>query len=118
MKAKDKGKGTQKIRHSDLTLNRRLISCKVVDHKGHHGLNYVGVSASEVLRHLCNYDDDDGSEYDEDVDEEDQFVVGDGVLPNEDEEEEEDMGFCDVGFVIEQLDGEDGWCLVGELGDD
>ena len=39
---------------------------------------------------------------------------GDDQNQNGDEESEK-MSFCDVGFVVDQVEGDDDWCLVGEM---
>ncbi|KAF5199793.1 Histone-lysine n-methyltransferase trithorax-like protein [Thalictrum thalictroides] len=131
-KSKDKGKGSYKIRSTDVSTNHRLISWRVVDNKGNRGLNYVGLSSNEVLEDHHGYDvnihhihdDIDGS-----------FGLGDGLVmgschlvddliinvSNDMDHDvaiiDDDMGFCNVGFVVEQVDGDgdEGWCLVEEM---
>ncbi|KAL5717842.1 hypothetical protein ACHQM5_010804 [Ranunculus cassubicifolius] len=165
-RGKDKGKGGQKVKAFDVGMNHRLVSWRVVDDKGYHGMNYVGVSASDVLGHLSNYyhdyedEDHEGVDVDEHDcyhDSDDSFGVSDELkigscsvavavveereeivdggkeidideAVNDDDDDDmgmydfvdDDMGFCDVGFVIQQIDGDsdEGWCLVGELGED
>ncbi|KAF9623129.1 hypothetical protein IFM89_037645 [Coptis chinensis] len=139
-KSKDKGKGTYKIRSSDVAVNQKLVSWRAVDSKRHQGLNYVGVSANEFLGRLSNYYHDDDDDYDDEgevdvVDESfgldaneflgqvvevvEEAIGIDGPNEVDDDEDSDGMSFCDVGFVVEQLDGDgDGdedWCLVGEL---
>lgn len=139
-KAKDKTKGNQKKRSNDVVSDHRLLTWRVVD--GRTGLNFSGVSATGILDQLSNCHVDD-IEYDDEVGDDDDYY--DGTTPNgasnedrtvviqpietrvkinndnhDDEngdEEDERMSFCDVGFVLEQVEGEedDGWCLVGEM---
>ncbi|XP_010248805.1 PREDICTED: uncharacterized protein LOC104591601 [Nelumbo nucifera] len=125
-KSKDKAKGTQKLRSSDVVTNHRLVAWRVVD-KG-QGLNYAGLSATAILSHLssCNdlWDDEDEEYYADDA-YNDSHGLGDSdpveaVESGEtdevvDDDDDDCMSFCDVGFVLEQIDGDEGWCLVAEM---
>ncbi|KAK9272908.1 hypothetical protein L1049_003287 [Liquidambar formosana] len=142
-KSKDKAKGTQKLRSCDVVANYKLITWRVVD--GRPGLNFDGVSATGILDYMGCHDYLDNDDVDEDDEEEVDNCVGDLYkgsygfaddgpivesncydekkeieLPGvdeikDDEEDDGDMGFCEVGFVCEQVDGDEGWCLVGEM---
>ncbi|KAK9272323.1 hypothetical protein L1049_002694 [Liquidambar formosana] len=34
---------------------------------------------------------------------------------DDDDDDDDNMSFCEVGFVCDQVDGDEGWCLVGEM---
>ncbi|KAL5581284.1 hypothetical protein UlMin_013726 [Ulmus minor] len=136
-KAKDKTKGTQKLKSSDVVSNYRLLTWRVVD--GRPGLNYSGISATKILDQLSRSHLDDEEEYEDD----EEIEIGDdgqngaaNVDPivdfqsnqsrveinnsgDDDEKgngDEVEMSFCNVGFVLEQVEEEDdGWCLVEEM---
>ncbi|CAN1749135.1 hypothetical protein LINPERHAP1_LOCUS3602 [Linum perenne] len=102
-KSRDKAKGTQKSRSNDVVSNHRLVTWRVAD--GGHVSKCDGFSATGMLDRLevvdRDFDDDfDGDEGCGEVD----YGVGDEI--------EEHMSFCDVGFVVEQVED---WCLVEEL---
>ncbi|KAF5746921.1 hypothetical protein HS088_TW06G01097 [Tripterygium wilfordii] len=110
-KSKEKTKGTQKVKSSDVVSNYRLKSWRAVN--GRPGFNISGSSATRILDHLDSSDhymDDEGHE--------------DGFMAEEEEIDEsaridydDDLGFGDVGVVLEQVEGDDdgGWCVVGEM---
>ncbi|KAL3526134.1 hypothetical protein ACH5RR_014506 [Cinchona calisaya] len=125
-KAKDKTKGTQKLKSCDVVTNYRLVTWRVVDARP--GFNFSGFSATGVLDHLandyCNSDDgdteiDDVCDYNE--------VGAYGLAPPNNnnhpgieekvDHDDEKMSFCDVGFAWEQVEGDDdqGRCLVEEI---
>lgn len=101
------------------------------------GLNFSGFSATGILDHLYNDhindndDDDDDEEVYSDINEYDHVYYGYGSSNNgdnkaeieikEDDDEKGDgndddkMSFCDVGFVLDQAEGDEGWCLVEEM---
>ncbi|PON95256.1 histone-lysine N-methyltransferase trithorax-like protein [Trema orientale] len=137
-KAKDKTKGTQKLKSNDVVSNHRLLTWRVVD--GRTGSNFSGFSATRMLDQLSNCyadDNDNDNDEEEEVGDVDDRVYGYDDGPNgasnddptvliqpietrveinhddDDDEKEERMSFCDVGFVLDQVD--DGWCLVGEM---
>ncbi|XP_060672514.1 uncharacterized protein LOC107415210 [Ziziphus jujuba] len=134
-KAKDKTKGTQKLRSCDVVSNHRLVTWRVVE--GRQGLNFSGYSASGILDQL--EDDDDG---DRDVDEHDgscaggdfdhvvmgfQPIKAEIVIHNSDHDDDENgnhggddvdddaISYCNVGFVMDEAEGDEDWCLVGEM---
>ncbi|ONK57588.1 uncharacterized protein A4U43_C09F2030 [Asparagus officinalis] len=120
-KSRHKAKGTYKLKCSDVALNHRLVSWRVVDDRDEISAKCSGASASAsgmldaLLMGSCSgerYDDDD--DYDDhgesmDIDEENIDIDDE-----DEEEEEEDMEFCEVGFVWEYED-EEGWCVVDEM---
>ncbi|KAF6165391.1 hypothetical protein GIB67_018835 [Kingdonia uniflora] len=98
-KSKDKAKGAQKL--------------KVWDGR----TNYGGVSATTILRHMSrDYHD---YNYEEEEEEEIEYRGPRGIEKIEEDDvvvDEDCTSFCEVGFVVDQVDGDDeGWCLVGEL---
>ncbi|XP_015870976.1 uncharacterized protein LOC107408124 [Ziziphus jujuba] len=134
-KAKDKTKGTQKLRSCDVVSNPRLLTWRVVE--GRHGLNISGYFALGILDQL--EDDDDG---DRDVDEYDgscgdgdfdrvvvgfepnkaEIVINDGDDDDDengnhggDDVDDDAISYCNVGFVMDQAEGDEDWCLVGEV---
>ncbi|KAL4653239.1 hypothetical protein ACB092_01G288000 [Castanea dentata] len=132
-KSKNKIKGTHKLKSHDVVSNSRLISWRVMDRKP--GLNFSGFSATGILDHLyndhINDNDDDDEEVYSDSNENDRVYYGYGSSNNgdnkaeieikEDDDEKGDgndddkMSFCDVGFVLDQAEGDEGWCLVEEM---
>lgn len=121
-KSRDKAKGTYKLKSCDVALNHRLVSWRVVDDKGAHWSKYSGISATGILDNLSEEVSwGDSSDY---HDQEIGDIVGcsdakedeENKSINDDDEEEEDgnMGFSEVGFVCEYIDGDD-WCLVDEI---
>ncbi|KAK6128293.1 hypothetical protein DH2020_037962 [Rehmannia glutinosa] len=121
-KSKDKVKGAQKMRSSsDVASNYRLITWRVVAPT--QGLKVSGFSAAGVLDYLDRYDYMDGCDYrDEyDVDEEECYTYDDDddkisshVVLGINEVDDE-MSFCEVGFVWQAVDGDESWCLVEEM---
>ncbi|EXC31394.1 hypothetical protein L484_017676 [Morus notabilis] len=129
-KAKDKTKGNQKLKSRDVVSNYKLLTWRVVDSRP--GLNFSGVSATRIVDHMSSY-----HLHDHDLDGEEEEVgdyvkdptvgfnpIQSGVeISNADRDDDqvdhgdddEEMSFCDVGFVLEQVEGDDGWCLVGEM---
>ncbi|XAR51952.1 hypothetical protein NMG60_11006764 [Bertholletia excelsa] len=98
-KSRDKAKGTQKIRSSDALLSYRLVA---------------GFSATAILDHLGGeYDEEEGDCVDV-VHEESCYLANDG-LTVEDDDENDKMSFCDVALELDQVDEDEGWCLVGEI---
>ncbi|XP_010250884.2 PREDICTED: uncharacterized protein LOC104592990 [Nelumbo nucifera] len=119
-KSRVKAKGTQKLRSCDVVTDHRLVAWRVVDNRGWE-LKCAGVSATEILNHLSNdLWDDDGEveDYAGDVEEQQEIPMREIEEVNNGVEDDDDdcMSFCDVGFVLEQVeDGDEGWCLVGEI---
>ena len=132
-KSRDKAKGTYKLKSSDVVLNHRLVTWRVVADRNAHWSKYSGVSATGVLDALLTDsswsqgDDDDNHEeqeygiYEDCLDEhtteegiEDERSTNGPEEEEEEEEEDDDMGFCEVGFVWEYMD-EEGWCVVDEM---
>ncbi|CAK9180458.1 unnamed protein product [Ilex paraguariensis] len=130
-KSKDKAKGTQKWRSCDVVSNHRLLTWRVVDAKS--GLKFPGFSASGILDHLATTDYED-EEYDDIYDDDEAYegscgvarhglLVDSGAVECKDEDDDNNardddddkMSFCDVGIMLEQVDGDEGWCLVGDL---
>ncbi|CAI9758548.1 unnamed protein product [Fraxinus pennsylvanica] len=104
-KAKDKAKGAQKL---------RLITWRFVDAKP--GFKFSGSSASDILDQLAYPYMDDDCDIDDHVD----GVLDGSSDANHEEIDEYDnnddqMSFCEVGFVLEPLDGDESWCLVEEM---
>jgi hypothetical protein len=143
-KAKEKSKGTQKLRSSDVVTNYRLVTWRVVDSRP--GLKLSGFSASGILDQLASdyiaYDDQIEDDDEDDTYEEYNYSLADidwsadsepaiasriveivevdgsdGDHNAENEEDDDDtMSFCDVGVVLKQVEeGDDGWCLVEDL---
>ncbi|KAL2500136.1 EF-Hand 1 [Abeliophyllum distichum] len=125
-KAKDKAKGTQKLRSSSDVVSN-LITWRVVDTKP--GFKFSSSSATDILDQLTYpYIDDDCDMYDQ-VDDVLDGLCDAGISSNAVEIEEvneeieeiyesdndDQMSFCEVGFVWEPLDGDDSWYLVEEL---
>lgn len=130
-KAKEKTKGTKKVRSCDVVTNYRLVTWRVMDAKP--GLKISGCSATGILDHLANdyadfedsiendYDDDKYEEYDyesESAIEPKRVEIEelDGDYTAENEKEEDEMSFCEVGIVLKYVEeGDEGWCLVEDL---
>lgn len=136
--SRDKAKGAYKLKCSDVVLNHRLVSWRVAaaDRSAGAAVQLSGASASGVLDALLTDscwsqgDDDVRNEEDDHYGYEDGFVeeffaIGEDVDEEEEissihgneegeGEEEEDMGFYEVGFVWEYVDEED-WCVVSEM---
>lgn len=130
-KSKDKTKGNHKLINSrGLVSNYKMITWRVVD--GRPGLNFSGLSATEMLDHLAsdyvddNVDDDDDEAndvYDHNgrYDQRDhEHEIKEAVRRNDDDddnandEDQDVMGYYDVAF--DQVNEEDeGWCLLGEI---
>ncbi|OVA20510.1 hypothetical protein BVC80_1065g62 [Macleaya cordata] len=143
-KSKDKTKGTQKLKSIDVAMNHKLISWRVVD-KGqglnYRGISATAVLGQLSNDHWDDHVDDDDDHHDDghvdDVYDDDSPVLADelptvslhvakeegassGGIEEEEKDDDDDddddhMSFCDVGFVIDQVDGDEDWCLVGEL---
>ncbi|GAV88263.1 hypothetical protein CFOL_v3_31686 [Cephalotus follicularis] len=121
-KSRDKAKGTQKLKSRDMITNHKLINWRVVDWQP--GLNSSGLSVTETLNHLSSdYIDNDAS-YDVQARDDLNFRCLDleelerGVDNDKNEYDCNDfdnMGFCDVGFILDQVEGDQGWCLVTEM---
>ncbi|PIA30420.1 hypothetical protein AQUCO_05600104v1 [Aquilegia coerulea] len=107
-KSKAKAKGTQKINSSDVAKNHQLVTWRVVD-KGDN-LKYTGKSATGILFNMSNdqYMDDDEVEYDAD-----DVYNGSSALTRI-KEDNGNMDFYEVGFVLEAVEDED-WCIVEEF---
>ncbi|PIN17818.1 hypothetical protein CDL12_09522 [Handroanthus impetiginosus] len=119
-KSKDKVKGAHKIRSSsDVESNHRLITWRVVD--ASPGLKLSGFSASGVLDFLSNNDDIDCGYEDDYNDDDDDLEIEEAAgydVKNEgvkDEDEDDRMSFCEVGFIWQPVDGDESWCLVEEM---
>ncbi|XP_059644727.1 uncharacterized protein LOC132286412 [Cornus florida] len=94
---------------ADVYFGSGCYSDDVYDHEGscgfsdcdlfHHDL----ISGSEIASGAVEIREDNNSD--------------DAVEIREDNNSDDDdnMSFCDVGFVWEQVDGDEGWCLVGEM---
>lgn len=143
-KAKNKTKGTQKLKSCDVVTNYRLVTWRVVDSRP--GLNFSGFSATGILDHLDNNndyfsDDDDQIDdvcglpphpspihlypadwiFDAAIDDPSTSAAIEEV-DDFDGEDDDKMSFCEVGFAWEQVeegDDEDddnqSWCLVEEI---
>lgn len=125
-KSKDKTKGTQKLKGRDDVVS--LVTCRVVDARP--GLNFSGFSATGILDHLDSdysyyMDHDDYGIYydaaDEGCENEELVVDSDwspttGVeikeIDDGEDNEEEKMSFCEVGFVWENVEEDGDWCVV------
>lgn len=139
-KSKDKTKGAHKLRSCDVVSNHRLVAWRVVDTGP--GLNFSGFSASGILDHLSNgYLDDDYHDfhdsddqvddcvdngynhpwgfYDDDLNLEEEGKVvesaGADIVEDEEDDSDEIMSFCEVGLLWEEVDGDETWCLVGDM---
>ncbi|KAB2610119.1 hypothetical protein D8674_018151 [Pyrus ussuriensis x Pyrus communis] len=122
-KAKEKTKGNQKLKSSDVVSNHRLVTWRVVD--GQTGLNnQLGLSATEMLDHLSN-DYENDHDIGDDGHEINGYAIGYYDDGNDDRTVEnhvddvdhhgvyEEMGFFNVDYVVDhQIKEDDGWCLV------
>ncbi|GMJ08838.1 hypothetical protein HRI_004553000 [Hibiscus trionum] len=119
-KAKNKTKGSHKLRSSDMTTNSRLITWSVVHGRGRPGLKFLGFSATSVLNHLYNdigdcckdnddHDDDDGLEVNSRSLKEIKNNEGENTHENIDDDGE------NIEFVFNQDVEEEGWYMVGEI---
>ncbi|KAJ4977162.1 hypothetical protein NE237_002268 [Protea cynaroides] len=114
-KSKDKAKGSHKERYYDLLSS---ITWNRV------GLNYAGSLATTILDPLANRHDHWADNYDEEV----EYDLDDvynrshyleeidheaGNEAGEDNDDDDMMSFCEVGFTLELLDG--GWCAVRDI---
>jgi len=125
-KSKPKTKGAQKLKSCDVVVSPRLISWRVVD--GQPGLSFSGFSATDLLDHMSgDYTNDDevynsDFEYDgpmnfESPCDRDNEINNhkDGEKVNNSDNNDDNVSYCDVGFVLDQVEGEEGWCLVEEM---
>lgn len=151
-KAKDKTKGSYKLKSGDVAINYKLTTWRVVDR--HKNFNLSGFSASRILEDLSNqyvddYDHDledsihDSYEYDnnnETCDQTDDKLIFDSGIDNNDDDtnnnnrssycenddcdddkdncigdDDDDISFCDVGIIIDQIEGDEDWCMVEEM---
>lgn len=121
-KSKDKIKGTHKMKSRDVVV------------EGSQRLNFSGYSATGILDKMSGHCvDDDHDDHDSDVNEHD-GSYGDGnvvqdvsfdplkskiELINEDGDHGNDddyaMSFCNVGYVLDQVEGDEDWRIVGEM---
>ncbi|EXC31396.1 hypothetical protein L484_017678 [Morus notabilis] len=142
-KAKDKTKGNHKLKSSDVVSNHKLLAfhgvsaTRVLDQLSNYLANDDDHDDYEVSD--CDvYDNYDGPHLYDNYDgpygasddnlaldsqsvqttveiignsSDDQNQNGDDQNQNGDEE---GMSFCDVGFVVDLVEGDD-WCLVGEM---
>ncbi|KZV15160.1 hypothetical protein F511_30246 [Dorcoceras hygrometricum] len=112
-KSMDKVKGARKIRS---TL------------EGPQGLKFYGFSACGVLSYLDLVDREYDDDHTDQQQEEDVVLrassslaleieeIADGVdVVVSDDDDDGILGFCEVGLVCEQMDGDDSWCLIDEI---
>ncbi|KAK8923522.1 hypothetical protein KSP39_PZI019298 [Platanthera zijinensis] len=123
-KSRNKAKGAHKLRSCNVVLNHKLVSWRVVDEG--HWPEFAGASASNVLIQLSGMwwnDEVDPNDMVEELGDQFSKSVGFGAgsgdgAGEEDTKEEDDnddyMNFCEVGFAIEYVEGED-WCMVDEI---
>ncbi|KAH0450398.1 hypothetical protein IEQ34_021090 [Dendrobium chrysotoxum] len=126
-KSKDKAKGAHKLRSCNVKLNHKLVSWRVVN--GGQWPKFASASASDLLSQLsgCYWNEEDDDHEDEVQESGDQFHecvdfdgggCSDGKEDEEDMKEDEDMdddmGFCQVGFIMEYLERDD-WYMVYEI---
>ncbi|KAM5581844.1 hypothetical protein ABKV19_010871 [Rosa sericea] len=115
-KSKDKTKGNQKLKSSDVVANHRLVTWRVVD--GRSGFNFSGSSATGILDNLCSdyYDNSrDSDDEDDEIDDNESKVDFNDVdeKGSNGEESEEVMGFYNVDNMFDyQIEEDEGWCLV------
>ncbi|KAF3444516.1 hypothetical protein FNV43_RR14208 [Rhamnella rubrinervis] len=127
-KSKDKTKGTHKTKSSDVVV------------EGRQRLNFSGYSATGILDQLSGHCVDDDHDHDDDdsaVNEHDgsygdgnvvqnvssdpiksniETINEDGDHGNDDDDVDDDpMSFCNVGYALDQVEGDEDWCLVGEM---
>ncbi|KAK9925425.1 hypothetical protein M0R45_033749 [Rubus argutus] len=111
-RSKDKTKGNQKLKSSDVVANHRLVTWP--------GLKFSGSSASEILDHLSSdyydnsHDGDGDGDGDGDVEiDDDELRVDFSDVDEKGSNGEEVMGFCNVDYVFDyQIEEDEGWCLV------
>ncbi|GMI67087.1 hypothetical protein like AT5G40690 [Hibiscus trionum] len=110
-KSKDKTKGAQKFRTSNIA-----------------GFKFSGFSATGVLEYLDSFNEDEIDDHDDVNDnggtrvlvEDDDFMAKFWSLHDKqndsdnNEDEDDHMSFCDVGFMLD-IEEDEGWCLLGEL---
>lgn len=135
---KAKAKGTQKHRSRDVVVsNYRFTTWRLADCGP--GFKFSGLSATGILDRLAaadymdydyDYDYESDGVHDEfcgldyiqpglvvDLD----FVPSTSSVENDAEDyggdavDDDAMSFCEVGFVWEQVEGDEGWCLVEEM---
>lgn len=122
-------KGTQKCRKRDMVVSPGLITWRVVDRR--LGLNFSGFSATGILEHL--YDDD--VDVNEDIDEignhvnndadhddgvpcglfDDDYMANFWSLLEKKDDDDDGMSYCDVGFMMDQTEEDEDWCLLREI---
>lgn len=122
---------------SDVVSNYRLITWRVVDSAP--GFKISSFSATGVLDYLDYVDDydyegentdhdyDHDGSYDQDYDYDREISsYGGGVEIEEidgcddsnagvDDDDDDRMSFCEVGFVWQAVDGDESWCWVEEI---
>ncbi|XWS32690.1 hypothetical protein CRYUN_Cryun22dG0011500 [Craigia yunnanensis] len=144
-KSKNKTKGYQKFRTSNMIVSPRLITWRVVDKRP--GLNFSGFSATGMLEYLysVNEDDENGDHVNDDhddyddggpcglLDDHDDYMANFWSLHEKENERgvkieeyvddddkmdsnyDDAMSFCDVGFMLDQTEEDEGWCLLREM---
>ncbi|XP_021890386.1 uncharacterized protein LOC110808997 [Carica papaya] len=129
-KAKDKTKGSYKLKSDDVVANYKLTSWKVVDRC--IGSNLPGFSNSRILEDLSamyvdDYDHDlEDNESDNHSDVRDQIhdkstfdsqssEINNNNDTNNGLEDDDDFSFCDVEIILDRAQGDEGWCIVEEM---
>ncbi|XP_031265086.1 uncharacterized protein LOC116123448 [Pistacia vera] len=130
---RSKNKGTQKLisRDSVSVSNHKSLTWRMVD--GQAGVNYSGFSATGILNDLDNQYVDEEEDDDDDVDDKydgqrhdvsmEQFwpetrrdeTVEVAEVNDDYEEEGSIMSFFDVGMIFEGIEGDEGWCVLGDV---
>lgn len=144
-KSKDKTKGSQKLKSHDVVSNYRLMTWRLVDGRpglnfngfsatgilDHLANDYVGDEVDEVYDGEDDHVDevyhgeddhegygDSGAVHGGEIDAIHEIQEISDAHDNDDDENgdgDDGMSFCDVGFVLDQVEGDEGWCLVGEM---
>uniref|UniRef100_A0A7N1A7P7 Uncharacterized protein n=1 Tax=Kalanchoe fedtschenkoi TaxID=63787 RepID=A0A7N1A7P7_KALFE len=124
-KSREKTKGSHKARGPNDDVSRlKLVSWRVVDARPGLGLSFAGSSASQILAHLAEEEEsnlNDVGEYgfgfdrETEVDGGKEIEIEEEKMDGGDADEDETMSFCEVGYVWEQVEGDDSWCLVAEM---
>ncbi|KAF3334908.1 hypothetical protein FCM35_KLT21512 [Carex littledalei] len=121
-KSRGKAKGTHKLRHyNDVAVNHLLVSQRLIGSANlAHWVRFNHGSANWLLSQLTDHDYGDvdidcHDEFDEDYDVYlDDHEVENGLIGDQKQEEEVDLGFYLVEFVRES-DGEGDWCFIGDF---
>ncbi|CAM8962504.1 unnamed protein product [Rhodiola kirilowii] len=118
-KSSEKTKGSYKLKAQNDDVSRlKLLSWRVVDSRPGMGMSFGSSSASEILAHLAEEAEEDAADFDQDMeymDGVDEIEIGEEEKMDGGDDEDGTMSFCEVGYVWEQVEGDDSWCFVAEM---